>query len=56
MGHGMTYEEAMDGAEVSRYEAEREIRRHHADPALFFAEMGEREMYAALDVLEWLGY
>jgi hypothetical protein len=52
----MTYEEALDGEEVSRYEAEREIRRHHADPALFLAEMGDREFYTALEVLEWLGY
>ena len=52
----MTYEEALDGAEVSRYEAVREIRRHHADVLLFFTEMGERDMYTALEVLEWLGY
>jgi len=52
----MTYEEVLDGAEVSRYEVEQEIRRHHADPLLFFAEMGEYEMYAAIEVLEWLGY
>ena len=34
----MTYEEAAEGAEVSRHEVEREILKHDADPALFYAE------------------
>jgi hypothetical protein len=51
----MTFEEALE-IEVSHYEAELEIRRHDADPALFFAEVGDREWYTGAEVLEWLGY
>ncbi len=51
----MTFEEAMD-AVVSKAEAVAEIRRHHQDPAEFFAEVGEREDYPGSEVLGWLGY
>ena len=51
----MSYEEAIE-AEVTRDEADREIRRHDLDPADFFREFGDRPWYTGAEVLEWLGY
>lgn len=51
----MSYNEACD-AEVTRAEAQLEIRRHHCEWSDFVAECGERETYQGVDVLAWLGY
>lgn len=51
----MSLTEAME-AEVTRDDAEREIRRHHLDPADFFREIGDRPWYTGAEVLCWLGY
>ena len=51
----MSFQHAMI-AEVTKDAAEREIRRHHLDPADFFAEVGERLWYTGAEVLIWLGY
>lgn len=51
----MSFTEAME-AEVTRDEAEREINRHHLDPADFFREVGDRPSYIGEEVLAWLGY
>jgi len=41
---------------VSQHEAIREIKLHAASVAEFFAEVGNKQEYKALDVLYFLGY
>ena len=52
-----TLDEAMDGFEVSRAEARREVVQQHGmlweD---FAADCGEKDSYMSNEVLEWLGY
>ena len=51
----MTIDDALT-AEVTRAEALHELALHGADPALFFAEVGDRDTYGGDEVLYWLGY
>lgn len=56
---GMSLEDAMDADQdlkVTQAEAFEEIKRHHLVPGDFVAEVGDKEMYKASEVLEWLGY
>ena len=52
-----TYEEAMEGFEVTRAEARREVVQQHGmlweD---FVADCGEKDCYMSDEVLAWLGY
>lgn len=41
---------------ISRIEAIKELKKHSADLGEFFAEIGDKAEYKALDVLCWLGY
>jgi|TARA_R100000479_G_scaffold171609_1_gene115316 hypothetical protein len=55
----MTYEEAMDGREVTYAEMVHEMRKHGVDDAgfaEFFREYGVRDTYQSFEILDWLGY
>lgn len=52
---GLSYQEAID-IEVTRAEAVRELEKHGADLAEFFADCGECDSYPGAVVLGWLGY
>lgn len=53
--NAMDYEEACE-ATVTKREALRELKRHGADAAEFFADVGEKDEYLGAEVLDWLGY
>jgi hypothetical protein len=50
-----SYDDAC-AATVTRAQAIGEIKRHHADPADFLADVGDRPTYRGAEVLGWLGY
>ena len=54
--HHMTYEEAMDGHDVSAKQAKAEVLAHGVDWAEFVEEVGSKPVYKSNEVLEWLGY
>lgn len=52
----MTYEEAIK-IRVSRADARAEIERHDSEGwEAFLCEVGDRDEYTGLEVLNWLGY
>lgn len=51
-----TYYESADGVTISKARAYAEVRKHEVSVEDFIAEFGERDTYAAQDVLSWLGY
>lgn len=54
--NAMTYEEAMDGHDVSAKQARAEVLAHGVDWAEFVEEVGSKSVYKSNEVLEWLGY
>jgi len=52
----MTYEEAMEGYDVSAKQARAEVLAHGVDWAEFVEEVGSKSVYKSNEVLEWLGY
>lgn len=45
------------GQTISRERAIQELKNHGIDdPEMFFCDLGDFEVYEAVDVLEWLGY
>jgi hypothetical protein len=52
-----TYYDSAEDITITKERALQELRAHSiTDPTEFYADMGEREAYAAQDVLDWLGY
>lgn len=51
-----TYSDSAYGLVITRKRALHECRKHHVDGADMLAELGDREIYTATEVLEWLGY
>ena len=54
--HHMTYDEAMEGYDVSAKQAKAEVLAHGVDWAEFVEEVGSKSVYKSNEVLEWLGY
>lgn len=54
--HHMTYEETMDGHDVSAKQAKAEVLAHGIDWEEFVDEVGSKSVYKSNEVLEWLGY
>lgn len=54
----MTYFESAEGVMVTRDRALKEIADHGLSDEIgtFIKDMGDRQQYAARDVLQWLGY
>tara|TARA_R110000737_G_C14412227_1_gene456193 strand:+ start:330 stop:506 length:177 start_codon:yes stop_codon:yes gene_type:complete len=55
----MTYAESAAGIQISRKRAIQELEKHGIDSigrVEFFQELGDHSMYAAEDVLVWLGF
>jgi len=55
----MTYAESAAGIQISKKRAIQELEKHGIDSTErveFFQELGDHPMYAAEDVLIWLGY
>ena len=52
----MTYEEAMEGYDVSAKQAKAEVLAHGVDWAEIVEEVGSKSVYKSNEVLEWLGY
>lgn len=53
----MTYSESAKGITITRDRALAELRKHSiTDASEFFAEMGDKPVYSASSVLDWLGY
>ena len=52
----MTYDEAMDGHDVSAKQAKAEVLAHGVDWAEFVEEVVSKSVYKSNEVLEWLGY
>ena len=52
----MSYYESAEGMTISKERAMFELVKHNASWAEFIVDNGEREEYAAQDVLAWLGY
>lgn len=53
----MTYSESAAGVTVSRQRALQELNKHGiTDFGEFFNDCGDKEAYAATEVLQWLGY
>jgi hypothetical protein len=52
----MTYDEAMEGYDVSAKQAKAEVLAHGVDWEEFVEEIGSKSVYKSNEVLEWLGY
>ena len=52
----MTYDEAMEGYQVSLKQAKAEVLAHGVDWADFVEEVGSKSVYKSNEVLEWLGW
>ena len=52
----MTYDEAMEGYDVSAKQAKAEVLAHGVDWEEFVEEAGSKSVYKSNEVLEWLGY
>ena len=53
----MTYDQAQqENPLISRSEAIKEIMSHHCSVLEFYHDIGKRESYRAMTVLNWLGY
>ena len=52
----MTYNEAMEGHQVSLKQAKAEVLAHGIDWAEFVDEVGDKKVYYSNEILEWLGY
>ena len=52
----MTYEEAMEGYDISAKQARAEVLAHGIDWEEFVEEVGRKSVYKSNEVLEWLGY
>ena len=52
----MTYDEAMEGYDVSAKQAKAEVLAHGVDWAELVEEVGSKSVYKSNEVLEWLGY
>ena len=52
----MTYDEAMEGHQVSLKQAKAEVLAHGIDWADFVDEVGDKKVYYSNEILEWLGY
>jgi len=52
----MTYDEAMEGYQVSLKQAKAEVLAHGIDWADFVDEVGDKKVYYSNEILEWLGY
>lgn len=52
----MTYYESAKGITVLKARAYKEVKDHGADWQEFVKDMGDKEIYKAQEVLQWLGY
>jgi hypothetical protein len=52
----MTYDEAMEGYDVSAKQAKAEVLAHGVDWADFVDAVGSKKVYYSNEILEWLGY
>jgi len=54
--NAMTYDEAMEGHDISAKQARAEVLAHGIDWEEFVEEVGSKSVYKSNEVLEWLGY
>ena len=52
----MTYYDSAEGEEITQLRAMKEVINHGCDWYEFLADVGDRYMYDAQEVLDWLGY
>lgn len=52
----MDYYESAEGQEITQARAKQEVQKHTADWNEFIKDVGDKELYDAQDVLNWLGY
>lgn len=52
----MTYYESAKGFTILKARAYKEVKDHDGDWQEFVKDLGDKEIYKATDVLEWLGY